>query len=37
MADLHILREHTLGLAGARKIAFDWAEQAEALKGFQHA
>lgn len=30
MADLHIVREHTLGLAKARKIAFKWAEQAEA-------
>lgn len=30
MADLHIVREHTLGLAKARKIAFQWAEQAEA-------
>ena len=29
MADLHILREHTLGMAKARKIAFDWAEQVE--------
>jgi len=29
MADLHIVREHTLGLANARKIAFKWAEQAE--------
>ena len=29
MADLHILRPHTLGLAKARKIAFDWAEQVE--------
>ena len=29
MADLHILREHTLGLAGARKIALQWAEQVE--------
>ncbi len=29
MADLHILREHTVGLAAARKIAFKWAEQAE--------
>ena len=29
MADLHIVREHTLGLAKARKIAFKWAEQAE--------
>jgi putative polyhydroxyalkanoate system protein len=30
MADLHIVREHALGLAKARKIAFKWAEQAEA-------
>lgn len=29
MADLHILREHHLGLAGARKVAFKWAEHAE--------
>jgi putative polyhydroxyalkanoate system protein len=29
VADLHILREHTLGLAAARKIAFAWAEQVE--------
>lgn len=29
MADLHILRNHTLGLAKARGIAFDWAEQVE--------
>lgn len=29
MADLHILREHALGLAAARKIAFAWAEQVE--------
>jgi putative polyhydroxyalkanoate system protein len=29
MADLHILREHTLGLTKARKIAFKWAEQVE--------
>jgi len=29
VADLHILREHTLGFAAARKIAFQWAEQAE--------
>jgi putative polyhydroxyalkanoate system protein len=29
MADLHILRKHTLGLAQARKIAFTWAEQVE--------
>ena len=29
MADLHILREHHLSLAAARKIAYAWAEQAE--------
>jgi putative polyhydroxyalkanoate system protein len=29
VADLHILREHTLGMAKARTIAFDWAEQVE--------
>ena len=29
MADLHIVREHTLGLTEARKIAFKWAETAE--------
>ena len=29
MADLHILRQHTLGMAKARKIAFEWAEQVE--------
>ena len=29
MADLHILRQHTLGLTEARKIAFKWAEHAE--------
>lgn len=29
MADLYILREHTLGLIEARKIAFKWAETAE--------
>ncbi len=30
MSNLHIVREHALGLAKARKIAFQWAEQAEA-------
>ena len=30
MPDIHIEREHGLGLAAARKIAFQWAEQAEA-------
>jgi len=29
MADIHIQRDHTLGLAEARKVAFQWAEQAE--------
>lgn len=29
MADLHIHRPHTLGLARARRIAWAWAEQAE--------
>lgn len=29
MADIHIHRAHTLGLAKARKIAFTWAEQVE--------
>ena len=30
MADLHIVRHHTLGLINARKVAFKWAENAEA-------
>ncbi len=30
MAELHIVREHSLGLAKARKVAFAWAEQVEA-------
>lgn len=30
VADLHIVREHTLGLLKARKVAFAWAEQMEA-------
>jgi putative polyhydroxyalkanoate system protein len=29
MADIHIEREHTLGMAAARKLAWQWAEQAE--------
>lgn len=29
MPDIHIQREHSLGLSAARKIAFQWAEQAE--------
>ena len=30
MPDIHITREHQLGLADARKLAFKWAEMAEA-------
>jgi putative polyhydroxyalkanoate system protein len=33
MADIHIRRNHQLGLAGARKIAWQWAEQAESEFG----
>ena len=29
MAEIHITRKHTLGLAQARKLAFKWAETAE--------
>lgn len=29
MPDIHIQRDHQLGLAKARKLAFQWAEQAE--------
>lgn len=29
MADIHIERDHQLGLSGARKLAWQWAEQAE--------
>ena len=29
MANLHIRRDHSLGLAAARKIAFQWAERVE--------
>lgn len=29
MADIHIVREHALGLEEARKLAFRWAEVAE--------
>ncbi len=35
MADLHIVRNHALGLAKARKIAFKWAEQAESEFGME--
>ena len=36
MADIHIQRDHTLGLRAARMIAFAWAEQVEAgiVSGF---
>jgi len=30
MARIHIHRPHQLGLSGARKVAWQWAEQAEA-------
>ena len=30
MPDIRIHRDHTLGLAKARKVAWEWAEQAEA-------
>ncbi len=29
MADIHIHREHKLGLKGARKVAWAWAEEVE--------
>ena len=29
MADIHIERDHALGMAAARKLAWRWAEQAE--------
>jgi putative polyhydroxyalkanoate system protein len=35
VANLHIVREHTLGLPAARKIAFAWAEQVEADFGME--
>ena len=35
MADIHIERKHALGLHEARKIAFKWAEQAEAEFGME--
>lgn len=33
MANIHIRRNHHLGLSGARKIAWKWAEQAESEFG----
>ena len=35
MAHLHIIREHSLGLEQARKIAFAWAEQVEQEFGME--
>jgi putative polyhydroxyalkanoate system protein len=35
MADIHIYREHRLGLAKARKTAWQWAEAAEAKFGME--
>ena len=35
MADLHIVREHKLGHAAARKIAYQWAEQVESEFGME--
>lgn len=33
MPDIHITREHALGLPAARKLAFRWAEEAEERLG----
>jgi len=35
MADIHILRKHNLGLPKARKVAAEWAQQAEQRLGLQ--
>ena len=35
MADIHIQRNHQLGLTGARKVAWQWAEQAEGDFGME--
>ena len=35
MVDIHITREYTLGLAGVRKLAFRWAEEAEEHRGLE--
>lgn len=35
MADIHIVRKHALGLLAIRKIAFRWAELAEAEFGMR--
>lgn len=33
MTDIHMQRDHTLGLLGARKLAGEWLEQAETRLG----
>ena len=35
MADIHIHRTHTLGLAKARKVALQWAEEVEKKFGME--
>jgi putative polyhydroxyalkanoate system protein len=35
LADIHITRDHKLGLAAARKLAFRWAETAEEKLGME--
>ncbi|HUR89882.1 MAG TPA: polyhydroxyalkanoic acid system family protein [Ramlibacter sp.] len=35
MPDIHITRHHALGMAGARKLAFRWAEEAEERLGME--
>jgi putative polyhydroxyalkanoate system protein len=35
VADIQITRRHALGLAGARKLAFRWAEEAEERLGME--
>ena len=35
MPDIHITRDHTLGLPAARKLAFRWAETAEEKLGME--
>ena len=35
MPDIHITRDHSLGLAAARKLAFQWAETAEDKLGME--
>lgn len=35
MPDLHILRDHSLGLDRARAVALQWTQEAEATMGLQ--